>query len=290
MTSAAQSAASSPPTPCRISTITSFESAGIRLDERELQLLLDARDLGLVLGRHLRELRVRPRRGEIRDGRAPPLGELVRRSRAPSGGGRPRPPRGGRCRPRGRLGDPASRGSCARARRAAARWRFRLPRAHSAAKRASRVSSTFPLSALETGQPSFAASAAALNDASSMPGTWPTTVSAAFVMPVPGTNVTVADVSSLLGRVARLREPVRQRHREAGGVCRGDQLLGARLAAVVVLRARGPRHLKRAEGAARHLVDLAAPRHQISLPRHLRTALGHVTPPVLRRSTPWRSP
>ena len=77
-----------------------------------------------------------------------------------------------------------------------------------------------------------------------------------------------------LGRVAGLREPVRERHREAGRVRGGDQLLGARLASVLVLRARRPRHLQRPERAARRLVDLAAAGHQIALPRRLRAAFG----------------
>ena len=64
-----------------------------------------------------------------------------------------------------------------------------------------------PLSALETGQPSFAASAAARNDSSSTPGTRPTTLNADFVIPVPGTNVTVADVSSRSGALPALASP-----------------------------------------------------------------------------------
>ena len=123
-----------------------------------------------------------------------------------------------------------------------------------------------------------------------MPGTWPTTVSADFVIPVPGTNVTVADVSSRSGGLPAFASPSESAIEKHDGVRGGDQLLGARLAAVLVLGSRGPRDLERAERAARRLVDLAVPGHQISLPRHLRAALGHVSPPVLRRSTPWRSP
>src|SRR6185369_10401842 len=53
----------------------------------------------------------------------------------------------------------------------------------------------------------------------------------------------------LLGRVAALRELVRERHREARGVRGGDQLLGARLP-VGSLGARGPRDRQLAERAA----------------------------------------
>ena len=49
------------------------------------------------------------------------------------------------------------------------------------------------------GQPAFTPSAASWNAPSSMFGTGPCTVSALFVMPIPGTNVTVADVRSSSG-------------------------------------------------------------------------------------------
>ena len=64
------------------------------------------------------------------------------------------------------------------------------------ASAASSVISGTPASAFETGQPTFAPSAAATNASSSIPGTDPRTVSAIFVIPSPGTNVTVAEVSS----------------------------------------------------------------------------------------------
>src|SRR4029079_8788809 len=50
-----------------------------------------------------------------------------------------------------------------------------------------------------TGHVSLASSATALNAASSIPGTFPTTVSADLVIPVPGTNVTVDDVLNCSG-------------------------------------------------------------------------------------------
>src|SRR6266511_653119 len=63
---------------------------------------------------------------------------------------------------------------------------------------ASSVFST-PPRAFDTGQFSFASSAAARNSSSLTPGTVPFTVSALRVTPVPGTNVTVAEVWSRSG-------------------------------------------------------------------------------------------
>src|SRR5207249_865060 len=63
------------------------------------------------------------------------------------------------------------------------------------ASEASSVTSGMPASAFETGQPCLAVSAASLKAASSSPGTVPRTVSTPFVIPSPGWNVTVADVS-----------------------------------------------------------------------------------------------
>ena len=64
------------------------------------------------------------------------------------------------------------------------------------ASAASSVISGTPASALETGQPTFASSAAAANASASTPGTVPRTTSAILVIPSPGTKVTVADVTS----------------------------------------------------------------------------------------------
>ena len=82
-------------------------------------------------------------------------------------------------------------------------------RARSAAQAsaASSVISGTPASAFETGQPTFAASAAATNAASSTPGTLPRTVRATFVIPSPGTNVTVAEVSSCSAGVPAWASP-----------------------------------------------------------------------------------
>ena len=68
-----------------------------------------------------------------------------------------------------------------------------------ASSAASSVISGTPASACDTGQPAFAASAASPNAAASIPGTTARIVSALFVIPVPGTNVTVAEVESRSG-------------------------------------------------------------------------------------------
>jgi hypothetical protein len=60
------------------------------------------------------------------------------------------------------------------------------------------VSSTLPWSALETGQFSFACSAASWKGASSIPGTAPVTSSAD--LGIPGTKVTVAETGNSPGR------------------------------------------------------------------------------------------
>ena len=72
---------------------------------------------------------------------------------------------------------------------------------------ASSVISGTPASAFDTGQFSFAPSAASRNASSSRPGTVPRTVSALFVIPVPGTKVTVAEVSSRSGGVPAFASP-----------------------------------------------------------------------------------
>src|SRR5439155_13908795 len=74
---------------------------------------------------------------------------------------------------------------------------------------------TFPLSAIETGQPSFVSSAARPKAASSMPGTCPSTSILDVVIPSPGTNVTVADVDRSVGGVpwlARTFESAIEKH------------------------------------------------------------------------------
>ena len=64
---------------------------------------------------------------------------------------------------------------------------------------ASSVISGTAASAFETGQPDLAASAASWKPSASSPGTRPRTVSAIAVIPVPGTNVTAADVDNRSG-------------------------------------------------------------------------------------------
>src|SRR5437870_10308939 len=77
----------------------------------------------------------------------------------------------------------------------------------------------------------------------------------------------------LLRRMPVLREPVRERHRETGGVGRSDELLWARHA-TRLLRARGPAHVEPADRAARDRVDPALAAHQVPPPRHFRLAVS----------------
>ena len=105
---------------------------------------------------------------------------------------------------------------------------------------ASTVISGTPASACETGQFFFASSAAARKPSASSPGTVPRTERALFVIPVPGTNVTVAEVCSRSGAVPACASAWARGHREAGRVRCRDQLLRARLAARGLLRPRRP--------------------------------------------------
>jgi REP element-mobilizing transposase RayT len=91
------------------------------------------------------------------------------------------------------LANPVRAGLCERA----ADWPWSWSRYSSSA--ASSVISGTAASALETGHPSFAASAAWRKPSASSPGTRPRTVSAIAVIPVPGTNVTDADVANRSG-------------------------------------------------------------------------------------------
>ena len=70
-----------------------------------------------------------------------------------------------------------------------------------AASFASSVTCGMPASAFETGQFAFAPSACSRKPAWSIPGTPPTTMIAPFVIPSPGWNVTVTEVSSRSGGV-----------------------------------------------------------------------------------------
>jgi REP element-mobilizing transposase RayT len=76
-----------------------------------------------------------------------------------------------------------------------------------ASRSASSVISGTPASACETGQPFFAASAASRKPPASRPGTRPRTVSAIFVIPVPGTKVTAAEVRSCSGGLPAFASP-----------------------------------------------------------------------------------
>jgi REP element-mobilizing transposase RayT len=76
-----------------------------------------------------------------------------------------------------------------------------------ASSSASSVISGTPASACETGQPFFASSAASRKPSAPRPGTLPRTVSALFVIPVPGTKVTTAEVRSRSGGVPAFASP-----------------------------------------------------------------------------------
>ena len=143
-----------------------------------------------------------------------------------------------------------------------------------ASSSASSVISGTPASACETGQPFFAASAASRKPSASRPGTLPRTVSALFVIPVPGTNVTTAEVWSRSGGLPALARPMRERHREARRMRRRDQLLRARLPARSLLRACRPADIERPEGARADLVNRSRPAHQVAVPRHRCPALS----------------
>src|SRR2546423_3827535 len=85
-----------------------------------------------------------------------------------------------------------------------------------------------------------------------------------------------------LGRVTRLRQPVRERHGEAGRVRGGDQLLRARLAGGTS-GARGPGHLLLAERPAVG-GNAAAAMGQVAFPDRLRLA-----PRTWHLTTSWNA-
>ena len=64
------------------------------------------------------------------------------------------------------------------------------------------------MSAWLTGQPALASSAAATKSSSLMPSTVPRTVRRIWVIPVPGTKSTSAEVSSAVGGVPALARPL----------------------------------------------------------------------------------
>ena len=94
------------------------------------------------------------------------------------------------------------------------------------------------------------------------PSTAPTTVRWMPVMPVPGVNSTSAVVSSAVRRRAGLGQAAGERHREAGRVGRGDELLGAGLA-VGLLGAGGPGDVVRAEAGLDSRVTWPAPSKRV---------------------------
>jgi REP element-mobilizing transposase RayT len=99
------------------------------------------------------------------------------------------------------LANPVHAGLCERS----ADWPWSWSRYPSSS--ASSVISGTPASACETGQPCFAASAALRKPSASRPGTLPRTESAIFVIPVPGTKVTAAEVRSSSGGLPAFARP-----------------------------------------------------------------------------------
>ena len=118
----------------------------------------------------------------------------------------------------------------------------------------------------------------------SIPGTRPRTVERDPRDPLAGLEGDGRARPQLLGRVARLREAVRERHREARGVRGGDQLLRARQRRGLA-GARGPAHGLLADRARGRRDDRALAVHQAPVPDDLRVAIrSHVaTPPRASR-------
>ena len=132
-------------------------------------------------------------------------------------------------------------------------------------------------SAFDTGQPSFADSAASRNPSASIPGTSPETHRRLPVMPSPFWKSTSARVLSVVAGCPGLRKDARQLHREARGVGSGEQLLRAR-APPGLLGASRPGDVEGPQpaGVERHL---AAALEQRSVPFPCRDACrGHGVP------------
>ena len=127
--------------------------------------------------------------------------------RAPSAAARHPPPGGGRCRRQGRTSAAAPPRRSGRARRRGCRLPSPEVSAGLGESDARSVISGTDASAVETGQFCLAPSAAAMNAASSIPGTVASTESWIFVIPVPGTKVTVASTSSRSGGVPPCASP-----------------------------------------------------------------------------------
>ena len=129
-------------------------------------------------------------------------------------------------------------------------------------------------SAFETGQSSFAASAASANAVSSSPGTSRDDAERDLRDPGPGHEGDGGVHVELLRRRARLGEAVRKGHREACGMRRGDELLRAR-APVGLLGPRTPGDVERPEGATSDLRDRPRAVHERTRPSHVCSAVGH---------------
>ena len=139
-------------------------------------------------------------------------------------------------------------------------------------------------SACETGQFCLASSAAWRNAGSSIPGTDRPDGERALRDPGSRDERHGRIDVELLGRRAGLREPVRERHREARCVRCRDELLGSRLAGGLA-RACVPAHGQRLERAAPDAIDRPASFQQRSRPGDVRCRVGHQLPPSRVAST-----
>ena len=126
---------------------------------------------------------------------------------------------------------------------------------------------------LRDGAALLAASAAALERRRRRArATVPRTASAIFVIPVPGhERHGRRGLAAARAALPALREPVRERHREARRVRRRDQLLRARLPARRLLRPGRPADVERPERPRADLVDRPRPAQQVTVstsPKH----------------------
>ncbi len=116
------------------------------------------------------------------------------------------------------------------------------------------IAISVPASARDTGQLAFACSALDTNVSSSTPGTTPTVFSSIRVIVKPlscCSRRTLAVVLQVRGRVTSLAERIGERHREAAGLRRPDQLFRIRRALDVLdSRTKRERSLERAAAEA----------------------------------------
>ena len=138
-------------------------------------------------------------------------------------------------------------------------------------------------SAREIGQPSFARSAISRTLSSERPETSIQAVSAERVMPTLGSKLTAACTRSSPGSAAGADEAVAELHRKAGGVRRGDELLGVRLL-VDLIDARLPGDAELGQRTRPGRDDAALAVEQPADPLDLRAAHRHYAITSMRRA------